>query len=142
MLPKQQYLFSYSALQQEGVQLEVMGRALPGVPDRLPFFEHSVLEVVNGGLAATEDTSRYLLARYSGRHTDVIEGTAFPVTRADLRETDKYEGAAYRRVASVLGSGVCAWVYVDARSSFGGTPFLADHTVNNVSTVHTLSVTP
>ena len=138
MIPKHQYLFSYSALQDESVQLDVLGRVLPGTADRLPFFDQSVLEVVNGGRSDSVGTVRYLMARYSGRHTDVIHGTAFPVTPADLRRTDKFEGPAVRRVASVLGSGVCAWIYVDARSSTGGTPFLTDPGVTPDATVHTL----
>jgi hypothetical protein len=138
MIPKYQYLFSYGTLQKEAVQLEVVGRVLPGFADRLPFFDQSLLEVVDGGLAAAGQTVRYPLARYSGRHTDVVQGTAYPVTRADLRRTDEYEGAAYKRVASVLGSGVCAWVYVDARSPTRGTPVPADCLGDSARTVHAL----
>ncbi len=138
MIPKYQYLFSYGTLQNEDVQRDVLGKVLPGQADRLPFYDQSVLEVVNGGRAEASGTARYLLAHYSGRHTDVLQGTAYPVTAADLRRTDKFQGPAYKRIASVLGSGVCAWVYVDVRSSSGGTPVLADHEVRPDRTVQAL----
>jgi hypothetical protein len=115
--PKYHYLFSYGTLQIEALQLEILGRVLTGFADGLPFFTQSVLEVIDGLHVAASRKVRYPIARYSGRHTDVVLGTALRVTMAELRKTDGYEGAAYKRVACVLRSGVCAWVYVDARSS-------------------------
>jgi hypothetical protein len=115
--PQYQYLFSYDTLQMESVQLETVGRVLSGFADGLPFFSELLLEVVDGRRTAASRKVRYPVARYSGRHTDVVHGTVFRVTTAELRKADMYEGAAYKRVASVLRSGICAWAYVDPRSS-------------------------
>jgi hypothetical protein len=123
--PQYHYLFSYGTLQDESVQLEIIGRALTGFTDGLPFFTQSVLEVIDGPHVPASRKVRYPIARYSGRHTDFVPGTAFRVNNAELRMTDKYEGAAYKRVACVLRSGVCAWAYVDARSSCVGPRELA-----------------
>ncbi|MGD2167676.1 MAG: gamma-glutamylcyclotransferase [Gammaproteobacteria bacterium] len=134
-----QYLFSYGTLQIESVQLEVVGRVLNGFADGLPFFVQSVLEVWDGGRTTGGRKVSYPLARYSGRHTDIVRGTAYRVSAAELRRTDKYEGAAYKRVASVLGSGVCAWVYVDVRSSTVRLPVGVDPESDPARSVHKLS---
>ena len=54
------------------------------------------------------------MARFSGRASDVIPGTVFAVTPAEIAHADRYEVAAVKRVAVVLESGLRAWAYVDA----------------------------
>jgi Gamma-glutamyl cyclotransferase, AIG2-like len=102
-------LFSYGTLQKADVQLATFGRLLPGQPDELPGFELSVV-------AAARQNS-HANASFNGRSNSRVSGTAFDVTEAELLAADKYErSASYTRIAVVLGSGVPAWVYVDARS--------------------------
>ena len=55
------------------------------------------------------------MATLTGRPSDRVPGTIFAVTPDEIRNADKYEVAAVKRVAVVLESGVRAWAYVDAR---------------------------
>jgi hypothetical protein len=44
-----------------------------------------------------------------------VSGTVFEISNVELANADRYEVAAYKRVAAMLASGRQAWVYVDAR---------------------------
>ena len=102
-------LFSYGTLQKADVQLAMFGRLLLGQPDDLPGFEPSAVA------AAGQNT--HANASFTGRSNSRVSGTAFEVTEAELLAADRYERtASYTRIAVVLGSGMPAWVYVDARS--------------------------
>ncbi len=114
--PEFQFLFSYGTLQQESVQLAIFGRRLTGMADGLPMFSQAVYEVLEGAGARTNRKKRYPIVKYSGRVTDVVHGTALRVTTEELRKADEYEGMAYKRIAALLQSGACAWVYADARN--------------------------
>jgi gamma-glutamylcyclotransferase (GGCT)/AIG2-like uncharacterized protein YtfP len=92
-------LFSYGTLQLESVQHSTFGRKLAGTP----------------AVVATSGKIHHPFATFTGRDADAIPGTVFRVTAAELQNADKYEVAAYKRVAVVLRSGARAWVYVDAR---------------------------
>jgi Gamma-glutamyl cyclotransferase, AIG2-like len=105
-------LFSYGTLQLESVQLSTFGRTLAGTPDELPGFAQSMMRIDDPEVVATSGKT---FATFTGRNADGIPGTVFEVTAEELQNADKYEVAAYKRVAVVLCSGARAWVYVDAR---------------------------
>ena len=108
-------LFSYGTLQLESVQLSTFGRKLAGTPDELPGFAQSMMKIDDPEVVATSRKTHHPFATFTGRHADAIPGTVFQVTAEELQNADKYEVAAYKRVAVVLRSGARAWVYVDAR---------------------------
>jgi Gamma-glutamyl cyclotransferase, AIG2-like len=111
--PKE-FLFSYGTLQLESVQLHTFGRKLSGTPDVLPGFEQTMVEIDDPDVVAASGKTLHPIVRFTGRASDGVRGTVFEVTQQELRNADKYEVAAYTRVAVKLGSGIDAWVYVDA----------------------------
>ncbi|HYB69909.1 MAG TPA: gamma-glutamylcyclotransferase family protein [Candidatus Bathyarchaeia archaeon] len=108
-------LFSYGTLQLDAVQLSTFGRRLTGHADALPGYERALVEIEDPAVVATSGKTHHPIVRYTGRATDRVEGTVFEITGEELERADAYEVAAYRRMAETLGSGVVAWVYVDAR---------------------------
>jgi hypothetical protein len=108
-------LFSYGTLQLETVQMATFGRQLTGTTDTLRGFELVVLEIEDQAVIAISGKTHHTMARFTGRASDLIPGTVFPVTSGELQKADMYEVAAVKRVAVVLQSGVRAWAYVDAR---------------------------
>ena len=109
-----EFLFSYGTLQLEAVQLATFGRRLAGTPDALPGFEQSMFEIEDKEVVATSGKTHHPIVRFTGRASDLVPGTVFTVTPEELRNADRYEVAAYKRVAVTLRSGTRAWVYVDA----------------------------
>jgi hypothetical protein len=112
-------LFSYGTLQQENVQLSTFGRVVEGQKDELPGFEQTVLEIEDPQVVATSGRTSHPIVKFNGRKESRVEGTALDITDAELARADKYEVAAYKRVAAILASGKQAWVYVDARFAPG-----------------------
>ena len=110
-----EYLFSYGTLQLEAVQMATFGRQLAGTSDALLGFELVSLEIEDETVIAISGKAHHTMARFTGRASDVISGTVFVVTAAEIQNADKYEVPAVKRVAVVLQSGVRAWAYVDAR---------------------------
>ena len=110
-------LFSYGTLQLEAVQMATFGRPLAGTSDVLQGFEVIPLKIEDATVIAVSGKAQHTMARFTGRAADVIAGTVFAVTPEEIQSADRYEVAAVKRVAVVLQSGVCAWVYVDARDA-------------------------
>jgi gamma-glutamyl AIG2-like cyclotransferase len=108
-------LFSYGTLQLEAVQMATFGRLLAGTSDALRGFELISLKIEDPTVVAISGTAHHTMARFTGRVSDVVSGTVFGVTPAEIQNADKYEVPAVKRVAVVLQSGVRAWAYVDAR---------------------------
>jgi len=108
-------VFSYGTLQLESVQLSTFGRKLVGAPDALPGFAQSMMKIEDPQVVATSGKTHHPFATFTGRDADAIPGTVFQVTAEELLNADKYEVAAYKRIAVILRSGARAWVYVDAR---------------------------
>ena len=108
-------LFSYGTLQLEAVQLSTFGRTLAGTPDELPGFAQSMMKIEDAAVVATSGKTHHPIVAFTGRERDTVAGTVFQITREELLNADKYEVAAYTRIAAVLRSGAHAWVYVDAR---------------------------
>jgi gamma-glutamylcyclotransferase (GGCT)/AIG2-like uncharacterized protein YtfP len=108
-------LFSYGTLQHEAVQLATFGRKLVGAADVLPGFAQTMFKIEDADVVATSGKTHHPIAAFTGRDSDGIAGTVFQITTEELHNADKYEVAAYQRIAVSLRSGARAWVYVDAR---------------------------
>jgi Gamma-glutamyl cyclotransferase, AIG2-like len=113
--PTTELLFSYGTLQIDAVQLSTFGRKLVGTPDALPGFAQSMMKIEDAEVVATSGKTHHPIVAFTGRDTDTVAGTVFQITEEELRNADKYEVAAYKRIAAILRSGARAWVYVDAR---------------------------
>jgi gamma-glutamylcyclotransferase (GGCT)/AIG2-like uncharacterized protein YtfP len=109
-------LFSYGTLQLEAVQQSTFGRRLMGEADALPGFAREMLKIEDAAVVATSGQTHHPIVSYTGRALDAVDGMVFEVTPEELRNADRYEVAAYKRVAVTLRSGRRAWVYVDARN--------------------------
>ena len=111
------WLFSYGTLRQLDVQLALFGRALEGRPDVLPGYALSPLRITDPDVIATSGTADHTVVHATGNRTDCVSGIVYHITRAELAAADRYEVADCKRVAVRLGSGLDAFVYVDARGS-------------------------
>jgi len=112
-------LFSYGTLRLEPVQLATFGRRLDGEPDRLPGYTLTLLEITDASVVQTSGMTHHPMLVPTGRPQDLVDGTVFAITPAELQHADAYEVSDYRREHVVLTSGLSAWVYVDARPSRG-----------------------
>jgi len=108
-------LFSYGTLRLEPVQQATFGRALDGEPDQLPGYTLTLLEIRDPEVVGISGMTHHPLLVPSGRPQDLVDGTVFAITPAELAHADAYEVADYRRERVTLASGLAAWVYVDAR---------------------------
>ena len=110
-----EFLFSYGTLQDESVQLAIIGRRLTGQPDVLSGFELASVDIDDDSVVSLTGKSRHVIAKFTGHASDTIPGTVLALTAAEVQQTDSYETAEYLRVSVLLQSGIRAWVYVDAR---------------------------
>jgi hypothetical protein len=110
-----EHLFSYGTLQLAQVQMSTFGRRLEGTPDELPGFRTSMVRIDDPKVVETSGKTHHPIVQFTGDATDRVGGTVFLITHQELLNADKYEVAAYRRVAVTLGSGLHAWVYIDSR---------------------------
>jgi hypothetical protein len=108
-------LFSYGTLQLEAVQHSTFGRPLSGVADVLVGYRQTMVRIEDPAVVETSGKTHHPIVRFTGLPSDEIAGTRFQITAEELRNADRYEVAAYKRVATTLKSGVPSWVYVDAR---------------------------
>jgi gamma-glutamyl AIG2-like cyclotransferase len=104
-------LFSYGTLQTETVQISLFGRRLEGNPDALVGYCLVTIQVQDQSFVAHSGAMQRNLL-HTGNSSDVVEGSAFMLTKKDLERADKYEPAEYRRVKVRLRSGLDAWVYL------------------------------
>jgi len=111
-----EYLFSYGTLQLTGVQLDTFGRVLDGTPDRLPGHALTLLEIRDAAVIRSSGKTHHPMLVHTGRPEDLVDGTVFALTLAELRHADAYEVSDYRRERVLLASGRSAWVYADARA--------------------------
>lgn len=111
-----EFLFSYGTLQLDSVQLATFGRLLSGTSDALAGFVLEPLKIEDETVIAVSGKSEHTIAIYTGRDGDLVPGTVFELTTADIQHADNYEVADCTRVAVTLRSGKRAWVYLDARS--------------------------
>jgi Gamma-glutamyl cyclotransferase, AIG2-like len=112
-------LFSYGTLQQPDVQRATFGRLLDGTTDALVGFEETLVRIEDQAVLATSGRTHHPIIRPCGDDTRRVPGMVFEITEEELGRADRYEVAAYRRIAVTLASGRHAWVYVDARATGG-----------------------
>jgi hypothetical protein len=110
-----EFLFSYGTLQLEAVQLTLFNRRLKGTPDALPKFEQTLVEIDDPATVSMSGRTHHAMATFTGNTADSIPGTVFELTPDEVERADRYEVAAYKRVAVILESGLRAWAYVDVR---------------------------
>lgn len=101
MPPQTEALFVYGSLRDPEVQMQVMGRLTPGLPDALLGYRKVPL--------AFPDGSVYPIIEPDAAAT--VAGELIVVTRDELARIDQYETTAYQRVQVQLESGAWAWVY-------------------------------
>ncbi len=118
-----EFLFSYGTLQLASVQLATFGRTLEGKADDLPEFKKSLVAIGDPKVVEVSGKTHHPIVQFTGRAEDAVSGTVFQITGDELRNADKYEVDAYKRIAVTLGSGVRAWVYVDAQHAPPGRPY-------------------
>ncbi len=107
-------LFSYGTLQQADVQLATFGRELSGTSDSLVGYEWSMVAIDDPEVVRTSGKTHHPIIKYTGNAAARVSGTVFEVTAQEIAHADRYEVAAYKRVAAPLSSGRTAWVYIDA----------------------------
>ena len=105
-------LFSYGTLRQENVQLATFGRLLEGRPDALPGFALSPMPILDPEVVATSGLAVHTIARPTGDPADLVPGTLFRITPAELEAADRYEVDGIDRISVQLASGTEAFVYV------------------------------
>jgi hypothetical protein len=108
-------LFSYGTLRLPAVQRETFGRLLDGSPDTLPGYALATILIGDPAVVATSGLAEHLIAQPTGDARDQVSGHLLWLTPQELEAADRYEVEEYRRVTVRLGSGVDAFVYVDAR---------------------------
>ncbi len=107
-------LFSYGTLQMEHVQKEIFGRKLNGKKDALIGYILSEVKIKDKIVIKNSGTNIHPILKFTGNHSDVIEGTVFEITSSELNQADAYEVEEYMRVEGNFRSGNKAWVYVCA----------------------------
>jgi SulP family sulfate permease len=107
-----EWVFSYGTLRQPEVQQGSYGRLLEGVDDQLPGYRLETLPITDPDVVALSGSAEHPVARPTGDPSDVIAGTRYALTPAELAVTDRYESADYTRVRVRLASDLHAWLYV------------------------------
>lgn len=105
-------LFSYGTLQSESVQLATFGRRLDGQPDALVGYSIVMIEIEDQDFVVTSGTPHHRNLRFTGIHSDIVEGTRLSLTKSELDLADSYEPSNYERIQVQLRSGATAWVYI------------------------------
>ncbi|MFY8273654.1 gamma-glutamylcyclotransferase family protein [Pseudoalteromonas sp. SSDWG2] len=112
-------LFSYGTLQLEHVQKETFGRLLTGEKDVLIGYTLSEVKIKDQAVVKTSGKAFHPILKYTGKHSDAVEGTVFAITAAELAQADEYEVDEYMRVLGKFQSGKKAWAYVCAETESG-----------------------
>ena len=105
-------LFSYGTLRLAEVQMALFGRLVQGAPDAMPGYRQRMIEISDPAVIAKSGTRWHPMVEPSDDPEDVVEGTLFHLTEADVASADAYE-VDYVRREVVLRSGRRAFVYGD-----------------------------
>jgi hypothetical protein len=105
-------IFSYGTLRDPDVQQALYGRHVPEEADGLTGFVRSLIPITNEEVVRVSGATHHPVLRASGDAADRIAGAALLLTDEELRITDDYEGADYRRIDATLDSGRTAFLYV------------------------------
>ena len=107
-----QYLFSYGTLQSERVQVELFGRIFKGSPDILREYKIAPARITDTQfLARGEQLMQHTLV-FTNNKNDLVKGTLYEVSDAELLLADQYEPENYKRKKVELESGRSAWIYI------------------------------
>ena len=85
--------------------------------DGLTGFTRSLIPISDEEVVRVSGATHHPMLVASGDPNDRIDGAALMLDDAELRITDDYEGADYRRIAVTLASGRPAFVYVGKDSA-------------------------
>jgi gamma-glutamylcyclotransferase (GGCT)/AIG2-like uncharacterized protein YtfP len=89
-------LFVYGTLKDPKIQMHLVGRTIPGIPDQVHGYRsHDILDYPT----ALPDPTGHII------------GLVLTVTPEELARFDEYEGANYIRVQVTLASGPTVWMY-------------------------------
>ncbi len=105
-------LFSYGTLQLSQVQEAQFGRLLEGQKDSLTGYKLGRVRIQDGDVVMVSGAEFHPAIFPTGNANDVVEGSLFWLTKAELAAADEYEVDDYVRVAVTLSSGIEAWAYV------------------------------
>lgn len=98
-------LFVYGTLQDETIQNSLIGRTVPGVPDRLNGYKISHVLMPPYPVAMPADSAS-------------IDGQILEISADELIKLDEYEGECYLRIEVWLESGQKTWVYIGNHTCF------------------------
>lgn len=107
-----QYLFSYGTLQAERIQIELFGRILSGSPDALRQYRIMPIKIRDRQFLDRGEDLMQMTLIHTQDNNDVIKGTIYEVSDAELIFADQYEPDNYKRKMVVLDSGRSAWIYL------------------------------
>ena len=110
-------LFAYGTLQQSNVQMATFGRLLEGEPDALTGYILTPLGISDAYVVQTSGLAVHNAAHPTDDAADVVSGTVYMITDAELRRADDYEVQEMERVEVALASGRRSYVYVRAEVS-------------------------
>ncbi|QDH25803.1 gamma-glutamylcyclotransferase [Neokomagataea tanensis] len=105
-------LFSYGTLQLEKVQMETFGRLLSGTKDAMLGYRTDLVEITDPAVLKASGQRFHPVVVPTGKNSDMVEGTVFVISAAELAAADSYEVSDYKRVEVLLQSGKAAWVYI------------------------------
>ena len=105
-------LFSYGTLQLKRVQLDVFGRTIKGQPDILAGYKKEWIKIKLDPTTHSHEIEEHVVISYTDNDYDLITGTVFLISLAQLTRADEYETNVYKRIIVSLQSGKIAWTYV------------------------------
>lgn len=107
-------LFSYGTLQKDEVQLDLFGRFLDGEKDVLAGYRLALIEIKDESFLSKGEKKFQLTLIQTENAADIVEGTVFEITPAELLLADEYEPENYKRIKVALASGRESWIYIAA----------------------------
>ena len=100
----------------ESVQKETFGRELYGVKDSIIGYVLCEVKITDASVIKTSGTDIHPILKYTGKGSDIVEGTVLEITASELSQADEYEVDEYIRVAGDFSSGQKSWAYVCVKS--------------------------
>jgi len=117
-------LFVYGTLMESGIQKEVFGREIAGVPDLLygyitgtVTFGNETYPAIRKAVSESSGGNRMVEIQGNGEESlneavpSGVQGIVLLVSDEDILEADFYEGEYYTRTLVTLDSGTMAYVY-------------------------------
>jgi len=105
-------LFSYGTLQLPNVQQSLFNRFLEGEKDSLSGFKEVKLYIKDPLVVELSQKETHIIIEPTNNADDVVHGTIFELTEAELIRADNYETEDYKRELAMFDSGKEAWAYI------------------------------